>query len=70
MNGPICFIWFLLASFAGRRKVGKDARLKCNQRVAAVGEGFDKKLDCGLVVILGGAWWRGTRQTLSSEEAP
>jgi hypothetical protein len=28
-----------------RRKGGTDPRLKCNQRVAAVGEGFDKKLE-------------------------
>jgi hypothetical protein len=45
-------------SFGERRKGGKDALLKCNQRVAAVGEGFAMKLDCGLVVSLGGAWWQ------------
>jgi hypothetical protein len=45
-NGPICFILFLLAvSFGERRKGGAGARLKCNQRVEAVGEGFDKKLE-------------------------
>jgi hypothetical protein len=45
MNGAICFIVFLLAvSSAERRKERTDAR-KCNQRVAAVGEGLDKKLE-------------------------
>ncbi len=32
-------------SFVERRTGGTDARLKCNQRVAAVGEGLDKKLE-------------------------
>jgi hypothetical protein len=46
MNGPISFILFLLVvSFVERRKGGTDALLRCYQRVAAVGEGFDKKLE-------------------------
>jgi hypothetical protein len=46
MNGPIRFMLLLLSvSFAERRKGGTDVRLKFNQLVAAVGEGFDKKLE-------------------------
>jgi hypothetical protein len=69
MNGPICFISFLLASFPERRKVGKDARLKCNQRVAAVGEGFDKKLESVGRDFRRRVVARHT-PTLSREEAP
>ena len=64
MKGLNTLFFFLL--FGEERWT--EGRRKRNERVAAVGEGFDKKLRVR-VVILGGVWWQGTRQTLASEEA-